>query len=152
MEKITSVTILEDIQLLLMDDIQELKHMLNEAIPDSQSYQFIQSMIDVKYIMLRLIPETSLVKSMIPTPPYKHAPATYKKVMSFHADSNESKLLRVVARLENDQMEFIKQQLFNQGINHHSRKILNNLLGIYIKETEQLERALRTRQLRPIIL
>ena len=146
-----AATSLPVIRKIIQSDIVFLKNMLKNRSSESQSYKLIESLIRVKIKIYEMIPNNKYGAAQIP--------GTDSGLIVTSYNDNEPKdfqdqsmLLKMFLKLENEQLKFVKRSLRSDNINKDVVAILEKILNIYIHITNQIDRAYKTSQVNPLVI
>lgn len=151
MNNINTATAIPKIQAILEEDINTLRTMLRNKPTETDIYKLVDSLIDAKKYIIDKLPKAHLDMGASPNPPQANQPSTHGKVHNTQIkDSN--KLPKIFLGIEIEQADFVKKALLQPGVPSGIKKLLSDVLDIYHRIIDQLERANKTHQLNPLVI
>ncbi len=148
-EKISSITVLSQIKVMLEEDVKVLES-INQHQSFSKSFKMLlTSLINAKKKMLKLINEPYGVFPEAVAPPQRKGVSSHK--MSSHANfEDEISMCSMFYKIESDQMNYVRHQLYRKGIPTDIYHITKKILGMYTRIESQLKRIVKTKQIFPL--
>ncbi len=148
-EKISSITVLSQIKVMLEEDINVLESISQHEAFSKSFKLLLASLINTKQKMLDVINEPHGVFPDAVAPPQRKGVSTHK--MSSHANFNdEISMCSMFYKIESDQMNYVRHQLYRKGIPTEIYKTMKKILSMYTRTESQLKRIVKTKQIFPL--
>ncbi len=150
-QNVSSTTALQKLYYILCQDIDTLE-LMRQKKTESQSQDFIQSLIDAKKKILALLPSDEIEVLTEPSTTPENTLSVGYKSKDHIVEKSMSGLLSILYELEEDQRQYVASAHTDIALNDDHQEIIQDVLHIYGQITEQLKRSQSTRQINPIQL
>lgn len=145
---ISSAVVFPKLRNILTQDIEVLKSINRNREERSDEYSLLDSLIDAKQKILSLFPNDPDGISSGAAPPQRLHIVGYENKPS----ENITNLVSMLHEIEKQQMQFVQDNVSDEGMPSELSDKLRKILDIYQTITEQLGRAQKTNQYNAIVL